>query len=125
MEYLEFSQREMAAVINLATMMASADGHVDEEEKLMIANEAMRFNLTPDKFKQRVELAKTIKGEEALALIATMNDAQKRYVTAYLGTLMAINGDIDDKEMALWTLVSTICKLPTMTIDEAIDYMAN
>ncbi len=91
----------------------------------MIANEAMRFNLTPDKFKQRVELAKTIKGEEALALIATMNDAQKRYVTAYLGTLMAINGDIDDKEMALWTLVSTICKLPTMTIGEAIDYMAN
>ena len=60
-----------------------------------------------------------------MAEIATMSDAQKRYVCAYLGMLMAIDGDIDDKEKALWKLVSTICDLPTMSIADAIDYMTN
>lgn len=62
---------------------------------------------------------------KALASIATMNDAQKRYVCAYLETLMAIDGDIDEKEKSLWKLVSTLCKLPTMSIADAIKYMAN
>lgn len=125
MESLQFSHREMAAIIKLATMMAAADGQIHDDEKMMIAKEAMRFNLSPEKFQQRTELAQTLKGEEALLIIATMNDAQKRYVTAYLGTLMAIDGKIDDKEETLRSFVSLVCKLPTMSVMDAIHYMDN
>lgn len=52
-----------------------------------------------------------------------MNDAHKRYVTAYLGAMMAVDGEIDDKEKVLWNFVTLICKLPTMNIVDAIAYM--
>ena len=38
---------------------------------------------------------------------------------------MASDGDIDDNELALWTLISTLCGLPTMTVMEAINNMKN
>lgn len=61
----------------------------------------------------------------ALSIISTMKDEEKRYVTAYLGTMIAADRDINDKEVALWGLISTLCDLPTMTINEAIELISN
>ena len=33
--------------------------------------------------------------------------------------------DIDDKELAVWRLTSTLCGLPSMTIKEAINHIKN
>ena len=104
--------------------MAGADGKAHPNETKMMLQEALRFGIGGDDFKSLLAKASLMDGAEAMANIATMNDAQKRYVCAYLGTLMAIDGDIDDKEKALWQLVSTICKLPTMSIADALKYMA-
>jgi hypothetical protein len=54
-----------------------------------------------------------------------MNAEEKRYVTAFLGTLICVDGDIQDSEMKLWSLVSALCDLPTMNIMEAVNIMAN
>ena len=45
-------------------------------------------------------------------------------MAAYLGTIMAVDGDINDREMALWKLLSQICGLPTMTVADAVSYLA-
>ena len=105
--------------------MCAADGEAHPNEMKMISNEALRFGVSANDFKVLLNKASDMKGDMALANIALMNDAQKRYVCAYLGTLMAIDGDIDDREKALWSLVSTLCELPTMSIADAIKYMAN
>ena len=124
-ENLSFSKQEMAAIIQLAGAMGAADGEVHPNELAMMANESNRFGISNEELKSLLDKASTMDGGAAIATIATMTDAQKRYVCAYLGALMAIDGEIDNKEMALWKLVSTLCKLPTMTIKDAITYMAN
>ena len=125
MEDHSFSKREMAAIIKLAKTMAAADGKLDKAEMSMISHEALRFGIMPDDFKALLSQGDNLKPEESLAIIAVMNDAQKRYVTAYLGTMMTVDGEVDDTEMKLWRFVSAICKLPTMTVNEAISYMNN
>lgn len=125
MESLSFTKKEMAAIIKIASVMAAADGSLHNKETEMMTAEAFRFNLDENDVDQMLKLSNQMDAKEALAAIATMTDSQKRYVTAYLGTLMAIDGDVDDKEMSLWRLVSTICKLPSMSISDAIHYMAN
>lgn len=123
MESLSFTRQEMAAIIKLGTVMAAADRHLHENETTMMATEALRFNLSEKDFGQMLTSSDKMEAKEALFTIATMTDSQKRYVTAYLGTLMSIDGNIDDKEMALWSMVSSLCKLPTMSIADAIEYM--
>ena len=125
MENLSFTKQEMAAIIKMAGMMVAADGVVHQNEKEMMTKEVMRFNIPLNDVAILAEKAKTMESDVAIATIAVMTDAQKRYVTAYLGAMIAIDGDIDEKEFALWSLVSQICHLPNMTIAEAIEYMAN
>ena len=124
-ERLSFSRQEMAAIIQIAGAMAGADGKAHPNELKMMANEANRFGISDTDFKTLLSNASSMDSGAAIAEIATMNDAQKRYVCAYLGTLMAIDGEIDNKEKALWQLISTLCKLPTMNIADALAYMAN
>lgn len=123
MEGLQFSHREMAAIIALAKAMALADGSLDKREVSMMSKEALRFGIAPKDFMNLLQKSDGMAPEETFAVIAVMNDAQKRYVTAYLGTMMAIDGNIDDAEMKLWNFVSLICKLPPMNIIDAIAYM--
>ena len=125
MENLSFTRKEMVAVMKVTSIMAAADGTLHDEEAKMMTMEALRFNLTEEDVKKMIAQSNEMDAKEALAAIATMTDSQKRYVTAYLGTMMAIDGNIDDKEMALWRMISTICKLPTMKITDAIQYMSN
>ena len=123
MESLQFTHREMAAIIALAKAMALADGSLDKREVSMMSKEALRFGIAPDDFMKLLQKSDDMKPEETFAVVAVMNDAQKRYVAAYLGTMMAVDGNIDDAEMTLWNFVSLICKLPTMNIVDAIAYM--
>ena len=115
----------MTAIMKVASIMATADGTLHEKEATMMTIEALRFNLSEEDVKKMLPLSNEMDAKEALLAIATMTDSQKRYVTAYLGTMMAVDGNIDDKEMALWRMISTICKLPTMNISDAIQYMSN
>lgn len=124
-EKLSFNRMEMKAILQIAGAMAGADGRAHPNEVKMMINECGRFGIDAEEARILLLEAKNMDGAEALAAIATMTDAQKRYVCAYLGTMIAIDGDIDDKETALWQLISTLCKLPTMNIADALEYMAN
>ena len=125
MESLSFSKNEMAAIINLALRMSAADGHADENEAKMIKTEMLRFGMSEREMQTLCMVANNMNPQDVTRLVKLMTPTQKKYVTAYLGTLIVIDGDKDDMEMALWRLVSTLCDLPEMTISEAVNYMAN
>lgn len=124
-EELSFNRREMMAILKMAGAMAGADGRAHPNEINMMINECLRFGIDAEESKMLLSQSTDMEGTEAMAIIAVMTDAQKRYVCAYLGTLMAIDGNINDNEKSLWQLVSTLCKLPTMSITDALEYMAN
>jgi hypothetical protein len=123
MDRLQFSRKEMTAIIALAKAMALADGTINEDEIAMMTKEALRFGIPLDDLMNLLNDSCSIELEDTLSIIAEMNDAQKYYVSACLGMMMAVEGDIDDSEMALWNFVSLICKLPKMDVIEAIAYM--
>ena len=122
---LSFTRFEYAAIVKVALTMATADGHVDENEKLMVVGEALRFNIKNEDFKGIYELSKELSAADSILFISKMDETHKRYVAAYLGTMISIDGNIDDEEVKFWRLVSSLADLPTMSIAEAEEYMSN
>ncbi len=104
--------------------MAAADGHLDVKELAVIANEAKRFGIPKDDFNLILSTGDAMDASDSIIIVKAMDTERKKYVAAYLGCIMAIDGDIDDKELAFWQLVSTLAGLPTMSINEAINYMS-
>lgn len=122
---MQFSGRELQAILKMANAMVAADGRVDANEVRVMTGELMRFGVPSSHVEKLLQGANVMDGTEALAILATLDDERKKYVSSYLGTIMASDGDIDEKEMALWKLISTLCGFPTMNVVEAINNMAN
>lgn len=120
-----FSTKEFSAILHLSKAMILADGKVEQIELAAIANEFKRFGVDTASTDTLLKNADNIELSEAIAIVSRMNLENKRYVAAFLGTIMAVDMDINDSEMALWKLISTLCDLPTMSIKDAISIMAS
>ncbi|AAQ66219.1 hypothetical protein PG_1108 [Porphyromonas gingivalis W83] len=122
---MTFSGQELTAIIKMAKSMVMADGKIKPAEIAVMTREFMRFGILQDQVDLLLKASDSIEASQAVALIARMDEERKKYVASYLGVIMASDGDIDDNELALWTLISTLCGLPTMTVMEAINNMKN
>ncbi|MBQ2882744.1 MAG: tellurite resistance protein TerB [Alphaproteobacteria bacterium] len=122
---MTFTNQELAAILRLAHAMAMADGKVTNDETHMIVNEMRRFGVSLNNAKLIEEIGVKMSHGECCQVVSNMTTEEKKYVTAFLGTLICIDGDIDDTEMKLWSLISAMCDLPTMNIFEAVKIMAN
>ena len=122
---MRLTDNELAAIIHLAKAMAAADGKVESIELLVIARELSRFGVDSSKSNTLLTRSDTMEFSSAIATLSNMSVDNKRYVTAYLGTLMCVDGNVSDSEKALWSLVSLLCGLPTMSIKEALSIMAS
>lgn len=120
-----FNGKEMMAVIKMAKAMIAADGRIEQNEVTVMSNELIRFGVPQSQLDDLLTLADAMDATEAFAIVAGFDDERKKYVASYLGTIMISDGDVDDKELALWSLISTLCGLPTMTVGEAVQNMAN
>lgn len=122
---MTFSGQELTAIIKMAKSMVMADGKIKPAEIAVMTREFMRFGVLQDQVDLLLKSSDSIEASQAVALIARMDEERKKYVASYLGVIMASDGDIDDNELALWTLISTLCGLPTITVMEAINNMKN
>ncbi|MBP5387849.1 MAG: tellurite resistance protein TerB [Prevotella sp.] len=121
---MDFNRDELMAIAKIANAMIAADGKVEENEMSSWTLEMERFGIAEAEFRTLYEQSEELDFVNALSVISNFDEERKRYVGAFLGTLMAIDGDIDDAELKLWQLVSTFCDLPTMSLGEALTYMA-
>ena len=120
-----FTNQELTAILRLAHAMANADGKVTNEESQIIAIELSRFGVDARRAMQIAEIGDKMSNAEACQIVSKMTNEEKRYVAAYLGTLVVADRNIEDSEMKLWSLISALCDLPTMNIIEAVQIMAN
>lgn len=119
MESLKFNVKEMAAILKMVKAMIMADGVVDSNEKNFLGY--LLHNLGINENDPVIfYLSDAMEFDIAIATIKNMSSSQKRYFTAYLGVMIAIDEDIDKEEVALWKMISILCNLPTMTINEAV-----
>ena len=63
--------------------------------------------------------------DKAIRVISNFDNERKKYVASYLAVIMIADRKIDDKEVALWQLLSLMCGLPEMDIHQAVDNMNN
>lgn len=122
---MKFSTKEFSAVLHLSKAMILADGKVEPIELAVIAKEFKRFVVGSVQTDVLLHNADNMEFAEAVATVSIMNQENKRYVAAFLGTIMTVDMNISDSEMALWKLISTLCDLPTMNVKEAVSIMAS
>ena len=91
----------------------------------MIKMESERFGLTPEILTSFMLRGNEMEFDNAISIISKFDAEQKKYVCAYLATIMASDGDIDENEMKLWRLVSLLCGFPQMGVREAVTYITN
>lgn len=122
---MQFNGKELTAIVKNAIAMAAADGRFAEEEKAAIILELAQFGVSKEQAALMLINAEQMDAVEALAVISSMDLMQKKYVTGFLAAIMAADGDIDDSEMKVWSLISALANLPTMTMFEALDFWKN
>ncbi|MCQ7926246.1 hypothetical protein NP234_23960 [Salmonella enterica] len=122
---MQFQRNEFAAIVKLAMAMTGADGIFVESEKKAMSFELLRFGVTKSDLPALLSDARAMESHESIRVISGLDADRKKYVAAFLGELMVIDGEIAPAEMKLWRLTTTICDLPELTIEEAVDYMAS
>ena len=120
-----FTKKELSAIFKMATVIANADGNISQEETALMALELVRFGVKEDESQDIMKEGLKLPPAEACLIISQMTGEEKRYVTAYLGTMICADGKIQDSEMKTWALTSKICGLPTMSIGEALKIITN
>lgn len=120
-----FTNEELAAILRLAHAMANADGKVTNEEAQIVAIEMIRFGVDENKARLIAEIGDNMSYSECCQIVSRMTTEEKKYVTAYLGTIICADGNIDDAEIKLWSLISALCDLPVMSIKDAVRIMAS
>ncbi|WP_009228308.1 TerB family tellurite resistance protein [Prevotella sp. oral taxon 299] len=122
---MTFNGKELIAIIKMAKAMVEADGKIEPSEVTMMAVELARFGVPKNQLKILLEASDNMEVSQALVLINEMDEERKKYVASYLGVIMVSDGDVNEQELVLWNLVTTLCSLPEMNITEAINNMKN
>lgn len=122
---MTFNGKELIAIIKMAKAMVKADGKIEPSELSVMAVELERFGVPENQLKTLLKASDNMETSQALVLINEMDEERKKYVASYLGVIMVSDGDVNEQELILWNLVSTLCSLPEMNITEAINNMKN
>ena len=122
---MNFTKEELTAITQLGIKMAMADDRIVKEELDVIVCELKHFRVSEHEAKSIFQSAQTMSAQKAINNISSRNYEQKKRVAAYLGVIMAIDGDLNGTEQEIWALTSSMCSLPNMTIAEARDIIFN
>lgn len=109
-----YTEEGKAAIVVLATMMIKADGRTDPKE---IDLSLIFFNKL-DVGSKALNLSKTMTPSEALLIVNKMTLEEKKLVRVILSTILAADGEMDDRELAILTTVSLVANIPQVLPDE-------
>ena len=120
---IQFSREELAAVLKMANAMIAVDGKIEDVETSLLGREMIRLRVNENEFNNAYRRSEEMKYSEALRTISLFDWPRKKYLGAFLGTIMAIDGEIDANETKLWNYTAELCELPLLSIEEATEIM--
>lgn len=119
---MTYNGQQLAALVKMGISMAAADGRFADEERIAIIMELANFGVSQNQAQSLLSAAQLMDAAEALSILSSMTNEQKKYATGYLAVIMASDGDIDPSEVKMWQVVCTLSSFPTMNISEALDF---
>lgn len=120
---LQFTKKELTAIVNLASNMIAADGKIDDAELFSFTIEMQRIGVEEYQIKRLMADAQAMQSSEVISVVSNLKTNEKKYVAAFLGYLMSVDGNIDNTEMKLWKFASILCNLPLMNVTKAEQIM--
>ncbi len=121
---MNFSFDDRKAIYCIARAMVLADDEVVVNEMKALATGMSMIGSTPEELMDFENSNESFEPSDAVTHIAGFNSEKKEFVCAFLGTLIVVDGDVDANELRLWGLTTYFCDLPTMSISDAMEYMA-
>lgn len=124
---MEFSKKQLAAMIQMGMYASASDGHVDEREKKFISLHLGVFalknakELNDELFNEVYQKSLTISFDKACDVVREMPNSKKRLVCAFVAMVILADGNILPSELEFWNMLSIECDLPRMSIEEACD----
>lgn len=95
--------------------MSLIDNDIDSKEVILTMAIVEKLNIS-DYDRNR---ATAITIDNALETVANMTNTEKDFVCSALGTMIAIDGEVNPKEMLLWGIITERCGFPEMNLMEA------
>lgn len=121
---MELSKTELAAILKAGKTIAVADGNLEEKELLILFNEFVHFNVPKSEVSIILDMADEMDVPTMFYVLSKLSPIEKEYACGYLATIIAADGNIDDSEMEVWRIISTLCSFPAMTIKDALKIWA-
>lgn len=119
MEGIIFSNRELTAILKIATGMAEIDGKTDSIELEVIYSQMSRLGIDHEEILTLTEDAiLNMDPHNAMDIVAEMTSAQKQYVQALLIVIMASDGEIHEREMIMLRMLTMMCGLPPISMND-------
>lgn len=110
-----FTNSEKQAIYRLLMDMSLIDNDIDSTEVILTMAIVEKLNIS-DYDRDR---ATAITIDYALETVANMTSTEKDFVCSALGTMIAIDGEVNPKEMLLWGIITARCGFPEMNLMEA------
>lgn len=121
---MKFNKNEVIALAHMGFIMALADGKIAEEETATVALELVKLGVQKNEVEFILSSSHNIDHSLAVSILSNMTAEKKKEACAFLGTIIASDGDVDPAEVKVWSVVSLLCGFPNMTIKEALDFWA-
>ena len=110
-----FTNSEKQAIYRLLMDMSLIDNDIDSKEVILTMAIVEKLNISDyDRDK-----ATAITIDNALETVSNMTSTEKDFVCSALGTMIAIDGEVNPKEMLLWGIITERCGFPEMNLMEA------
>ena len=120
---ITFNREELAAVLKMANAMIAVDGKIEDVETSLLGREMVRLRVNESEFNIAYRRSEEMKYGEALRTISLFDWPRKKYLSAFLGTIMAIDGELNADEIKLWNYTAELCELPRLSLEEATEIM--
>lgn len=116
---IKFSKRELTAILNIANGMAEIDGKTDSIELEVIYTQMTRLGIEYEELLSLTENAVlNMDPHTAMNILSEMTSIQKQYVQALLVVIMASDGEIQEREMTMLRMLTMMCGLPPVNMND-------
>ncbi|MGM9792501.1 MAG: MORN repeat-containing protein [Candidatus Cryptobacteroides sp.] len=117
----QFTEKQQLAILKIAQDIVWKDGEFTEEELGTILQKEHKWGIdTFEKFKEMWDQTSALSFLRAAAIIEEFDEQQKRIASAFFLSLVADNG-IEAEEQTLYETVRDACRLPALSLSEAIE----
>lgn len=116
------NSQQLAALIKAAYAMVAADGEINKNETDVVVHELKNFNVTENDLPRLLAMSEAMDSSEMFRHLSSLSLDEKKYVSGFLAVIMIADGNIDDKEVAVWQLTCSLANFPSMSMKESIEY---